>query len=311
MRHVDRSRVPTPRSLQGQPDSAGHKELTANSCRVQAFRARQQPSDPPALEFSAYKAADVTDALNTLFGGKCAYCESRYSATQPVDREHWRPKGQARQRPEDAVDSRMGYWWLAARWDNLLASCIECNRMRWQMDVSGDRGRRGKADAFPVADVRMRARTPGGERRERPLLLNPCVDDPQATLCALDGDPAALGVRADAPDPERGEVSIEIYGLNRSALVEERRRLATAIEGEIARVDELIGRLQDCRQTGDRGPRLDDVRKDIVGALGQLKVRLRDDHPYLLVARSLIAPYMTQLFGEIGLRTLLRDTRPA
>ena len=66
--------------------------------------------------FAAYKADDVREALTRLFRGKCAYCESRYAVTQPMDVEHWRPKGGVE---EEDVDGKTrlgpGYPWLAAR----------------------------------------------------------------------------------------------------------------------------------------------------------------------------------------------------
>src|SRR6266545_3401433 len=44
--------------------------------------------------YQAYRLEGVKKALEGLFHGKCAYCESRYTATQPVDVEHYRPKGE-------------------------------------------------------------------------------------------------------------------------------------------------------------------------------------------------------------------------
>jgi hypothetical protein len=41
--------------------------------------------------FGAYKLGPVKDALNATFGFKCAYCESFFGATQPLDVEHFRP----------------------------------------------------------------------------------------------------------------------------------------------------------------------------------------------------------------------------
>ncbi|MEF9674035.1 hypothetical protein QNM99_25505 [Pseudomonas sp. PCH446] len=45
-----------------------------------------------------------------------------------MDVEHYRPKGAV---SEDA--SHPGYWWVAMDWDNLLPSCIDCNRKRKQV----------------------------------------------------------------------------------------------------------------------------------------------------------------------------------
>ncbi len=66
-----------------------------------------------AFKFLAYKGADVKQSLDDVFFRKCAYCESRYETTAPVDIEHFRPKGRVK---EDKAHS--GYWWLAMSWDN-------------------------------------------------------------------------------------------------------------------------------------------------------------------------------------------------
>ena len=42
--------------------------------------------------FAAYKLDPVKEALNATFEFKCAYCESFFGATQPLDVEHYRPK---------------------------------------------------------------------------------------------------------------------------------------------------------------------------------------------------------------------------
>lgn len=145
--------------------------------------------------FSAYRADDVKRSLEALFHGKCAYCESRYATTAPIDVEHYRPKASVR---ED--DKHSGYWWLAMKWDNLLPSCIDCNRRRRHATPRIDRktgslklvaGEReptfpgvmttGKGDSFPIAGTRLTA-TSMDYRSEGALLLNPCEDEPYEHL---------------------------------------------------------------------------------------------------------------------------------
>src|SRR5688572_8642628 len=99
MRKVARTHIAAPRSLQG--DGAGPKELE----RVRDHRKDTDP-DKKSFTYAAYKGADVKSALETLFHGKCAYCETRYSASAPVDIEHYRPKGAVAEDPAHG-----GYWW--------------------------------------------------------------------------------------------------------------------------------------------------------------------------------------------------------
>src|SRR5690349_1720738 len=83
------------------------------------------PPHPPCYPFKRYRQYAVCKALDELFHGKCAYCESVYRAVDALDIEHYRPKGGV---TED--DDHPGYWWLAGVWSNLLPSCPPCNQLR-------------------------------------------------------------------------------------------------------------------------------------------------------------------------------------
>lgn len=151
-----------------------------------------------SFDFRAYKGEDVRHTLEALFHGKCAYCECRYDVGAPVDIEHFRPKNEV----EDAAGARRaGYWFFAAEWTNLLPSCIDCNRRRFQptpvsfasLRAGLERSREaafvsmktGKEACFPIGDsgVRIEAEpsTDALEKEiaaERALLLDPCRDNP-------------------------------------------------------------------------------------------------------------------------------------
>lgn len=196
------------------------------------------------FEFSLYREKAVKEALTRLFHGKCAYCESSYDATQPVDVEHWRPKGDVEE--EDGTTAGKGYYWLAAEWTNLLPSCIDCNRRRFHRIP----GRStplviGKGNAFPLRSGSRRVLAPGAERGEDPLLLHPYFDDPGAAFAA-DVDEAVLRPRAgdDGTADERGEKSIQVYALNRTELVQARRAVLHLMRQHmyvIVRLLELLG----------------------------------------------------------------------
>ncbi|MER9353633.1 hypothetical protein NKI61_10060 [Mesorhizobium sp. M0514] len=200
MRAVDRGNEPAPKGL-SKTDDIGKTEFD----RALANFALPKPD---AFEFKAYKDEEVSRRLETLFHGKCAYCESYYSSTAPVDIEHFRPKG--------AIEGQTGpgYWWLAMEWTNLLPSCIDCNRRRKQITPTSttdllsmfDRQLReakmrpvlsGKKDAFPIAGTRVLWEQPKPNgvppslAGERPLLLNPCFDKPEEHL-VFHNDPDAL-----------------------------------------------------------------------------------------------------------------------
>lgn len=147
----------------------------------------------PAFTFKAYKADDVRTRLLKDFFDKCAYCESRYATTAPVEIEHFRPKGRIK------GETHSGYWWLAMSWDNLLPACIDCNRHRKQATPTPKSGKTlaldeakgaftsslvlttGKQDAFPITGTRLAAQSLN-YAAEGALLLDPCRDDPDAHL---------------------------------------------------------------------------------------------------------------------------------
>ena len=178
---------------------------------------------------------------------KCAYCE--VNITQGMifgDVEHYRPKGRVtddRGRPVmlrargEASRPHPGYPWLAYDPTNLLPSCMGCNRPNTLL--SGERI--GKWDRFPVG--RFRARRPGEEAREKPLLLHPLFDDPAEHL-TLQLDSGVL-----LPKTKRGERTIEILGLNRDPLVQARKDVVTVVRSLVvaARTHLDNGELEEAR----------------------------------------------------------------
>jgi uncharacterized protein (TIGR02646 family) len=248
MRKVDRRAVEVPASLvphrEGRKrQSKGAIELERNTLFFEGKKPTKPNGDPiTAMSFDAYGEDSVKTALHALFHGKCAYCESSYESTAPVDVEHFRPKGRV---AED--ENHPGYWWLAADWDNLLPSCIDCNRRRRQRltgpDGSTSDASTGKQDQFPVLGHHLTDRALGIET-EQPLLIDPCRDDPARHLgYRVVSDPLlALILPQDAPDAlQRGEAAIRVHGLNRLALVQERTRLLRRLDllrTVLARLDE-------------------------------------------------------------------------
>jgi uncharacterized protein (TIGR02646 family) len=196
------------------------------------------PKPTKAPGFAAYKRQPVKDALAGLFGPKCAYCEFRYAGGAPMDVEHYRPKGGYLD--ERGVLRKPGYYWLAADWDNLLPSCIDCNRERKQVYRARDgklvKGKSGKANHFPILAGTARATAPAGIATEQPLLLDPCRDRPELHLHFLaDGfvEPALTPEETARP---RGKATIQVYGLAREGLVGDRRERALLIKAAMQAV---------------------------------------------------------------------------
>ena len=230
MRRVDRGTAPPPTAL-AKPNRAGTTEFDRAK-----LHSENTAADKGAFKFAVYRDDEVKQRLEALFFGKCAYCESFFAAVGPVDIEHYRPKGAVAEHPGHG-----GYWWLAMAWDNLLPSCIDCNRKRkqaipaatislvdlYRFGLAPGSGQSGKKDSFPIAGV-YAAKDGDDLAGEHPLLLNPCRDYPDEHLSFDFGSGVSLALylaHGTAGPSVRGATSIQVYGLNRLALVQARTRL--------------------------------------------------------------------------------------
>ncbi len=285
-------------------------------------------------------------SLEALFHGKCAYCESRYDLNAPVDIEHFRPKGGVE------GTNHPGYWWLAAEWTNLLPSCIDCNRRRYQQTPepfaslsSGlDTGRplgfvavkTGKETSFPISanGIRITAEPALGTLEaaiaaEQSLLLDPCRDDPNQHLTYLIDRREPLGIVYPAGSSQivlpplagpadatsrienaarlagasvRGAVSIQVYGLNRLALVQERTRLLRKLEflGELviemsSAADELEGIAVAARHESARIKAIGRLRASVNRALAEIRSLGAPNAPFSEMVKAWIAVFRADM----------------
>src|SRR5882762_10197916 len=213
---VDRTAVPEPPSLKAKDEHG-----TTETDRAVTYYTVNW--DGKQYEFKRYKSDDVKEALEQLFHGKCAYCESSYGHISPDDIEHWRPKGGVVL--ADGTKRKRGYYWLAATWSNLLPSCIHCNRKSRQEDARDPANEQsGKQNLFPVLDEAQRwtEYNQQNQNGESALLLNPCVDHPEEFINV--NDIAIICEKHPPPGLEnhRAKASIDVFGLNRRLLVNER-----------------------------------------------------------------------------------------
>jgi uncharacterized protein (TIGR02646 family) len=151
-----------------------------------------------------YGAVSVKKALRKAQHDKCAFCESKIAHIAYGDVEHFRPKAGVVQQDGDTLE-RPGYYWLAYEWTNLLFCCQLCNQ-------------RFKRNLFPLRDPGKRARSHQDTiTGEEPLLIDPSAVDP-ATHIGWKGEyPEAM------PGSAEGETTIEMLGLRREELAEQRR----------------------------------------------------------------------------------------
>lgn len=287
MIRADRSTVPAPESLSRPAQSGPNQGKTEEQVIIERYTEYLHAADHDAkfsFPFSAYKNQDVKLALGQLFHGKCAYCESRYAGTQPMDVEHFRPKGGVTD--VDAQGNPVlaeGYPWLAARWTNLLPSCIDCNRPRIQHDaLTGLDETLGKANQFPVVGPRLQPPVPGGgvsSVMDEALIIDPTLDDPlQHLVFRPDGIVTATS--------EKGRQSIRVYALNRAELVFERLGLARLIEQRLTIIEALATIVAD--PALPEGLRLD--LQDLVShEIDALMALTEPGRPFSAMARQIIA----------------------
>ena len=105
------------------------------------------------------------------------------------------------------------------------------------MSANGQRIKTGKKDKFPVADEKSRAKMPSDEKYEKPLLLDPCKDDPAKHLEFT--EEGLVRPKRGGKYALRAEQSISVYGLQRRQLVDPRKDHATLVLAQIKRVKEL------------------------------------------------------------------------
>lgn len=327
---------------------------------IEKLTARIKPKLKAFGNFKVYKEDQLVAKLKEVFHEKCAYCESSFAHVSPADIEHFRPKSAVQiaedTKSDEALEFKPGYYWLAADWDNLLLSCIDCNRRRYQA-TAGEEGpvASGKSTIFPLSDegVRVRdhetwqttvrrriqnrslppAEDPIAREEQHRLLLDPCRDRPEEHLAfeleyrAAEeaGAPEMLeAVLAVARSP-RGSTSINVYGLNRTALVLERKREALELQNDFfalivatkgyfrmrkmeAGLRSLEKQLTNIPSQGTRTELLqltttllDDAAKaqqqaltEIEQAIAFIRSKLAPDRPYLAMKRAIIEKEILQ-----------------
>lgn len=247
------------------------------------------PGTRDGFDFKAYSHSDVKTALSKMTGGNCAYCEADYDATAPVDVEHYRPKAAVE---TDVGLMKPGYWWLAASWDNLLPSCIRCNRKERVPLFDGSELVVGKGNRFPLDDEDSRAHEVGGEVNETPLLIDPCREDPadfirfedkegKCIAVPIEQDPTTLSAR-------RARASIDIYGLNRAGLVQDRSRYMARAKLLLAQFERAVRRLN--RLSPEDDENRSDAELDIAEHLDSLAELISGEDRFTGVLGAIIRP---------------------
>lgn len=155
-------------------------------------KARLAREDGRPIEFRDHDL--VKPELADMQHNKCCYCEKREEQAKYRDVEHYRPKST--------------YWWLAWTWENLLFSCIDCNREH-------------KRDQFPLLpddQALLAEQLPPGE--ERPLIIDPSRDDPMPHIEFRRETVQKIERWRPYGLTDRGRTTIQACGLDRPGLID-------------------------------------------------------------------------------------------
>lgn len=208
MIRIDRSTAEAPEVLRS-------KEATQSLKRAADFFASETRADQQRqFEFNEELLFDqaVTRPLTDLFANRCAFCSRSQMDASELDLRAHRLRPPQNAVGRDGSTSRRHYWWLAYQWSNLYLACVEC--------------RIAQGAKFPVEGKHARVGTADGLANERPLLIDPCLEDPEAHLVYLDSGEV---VAADS----RGTATIETFELNRPALQEDRAAMRSAVRVQL------------------------------------------------------------------------------
>lgn len=219
---------------------------------------KEKSQGKPKIKSTIYAGQkDYYSALDGLFRGRCAYCETEIYRSSFGDVDHFRPKGNVREYPNGAAaraaingydEEHPGYYWLAYEPTNLVLACDLCNRPNKKR--SGNRTI-GKHDFFPL-ETAFRAARPGEEINEAPLLVNPILEDPEIHL--LLDETGVLAAKT-----ARGQMCIDLLGLNDRDLPHARRRRYKEVRdlmgklfgefgsGDNARAEETLARIKEIK----------------------------------------------------------------
>ena len=221
----------------------------------------------------------IATPLLQLFHSKCAFCETPvprpietedFASSILIDRgdplsssfsevHHFRPKINAMNL--QGVISPNHYWWLAYEWSNLYLSCGECSSQ--------------KGTRFPIqAASRAAPESPiKALAKERPLLLDPCADQPEEHLVFLpNGNVVSETVQ--------GVTTIDVFGLNRTQLVRKRSTIYEQLEFAYASKIVELGR--------------DGIRND-KSLRHELSENLLPHQPYTALRRQFIKQWLHEI----------------
>ena len=215
MIRIDRYRLARPSVFDSEPLQVEFDRLTARHTSSEMTKqVRFKSKSSGTLDFKA----DVRPVLSELSHWKCAYCESLLpteDSGRTVDR--FRPESNALDLARNASEEH--YWWLKYTWENLVPACTSCTSLKGtNFPVTGPRLPVPDPVLFPTERF-----TDASYPTDENLIVDPFLDLPHEHFkFGRDGRVAALS--------EAGATTINLLGLERATLNEQRREAIDEVE---------------------------------------------------------------------------------
>lgn len=212
MQYVDRGTEPPPKILTG----SVAKMLRGNLLHFMEDSADRRSQRSPPSGSLDFRQGGMQEALNRLFKGRCAFCES----ISETNAWQFRATGEAQPYAKSEY-AHLYYCWLELAWQNFYPICLSCTpKERGYFPVIGSRGDIPDLDSF-----RRYARNDNGlwppasyPPRESPLLIDPCQDRNIYKYISIGMDGM---IRSGT---KRGVATIEHFNLNAEKLIDARRK---------------------------------------------------------------------------------------
>lgn len=221
------------------------KKILNEIKRVKDFFLNTPKAKKPKNLFSFYSTEKdfYKTELIDMFRQRCAYCESIVTIGSRGDIEHFRPKGEFVTKEGKTIEP--GYYWLAADWDNLYLSCINCNQnTTFKIIDSKDPTKfiekpSGKMNQFALRDENGRLKNQDQKiHDEEPyrLLIDPCRDKPE-TMLEFTKDGIVRAKAENGIENDMALYSIDVYALQRERLVGIRKKKYLEIMDKIVTIN--------------------------------------------------------------------------
>ncbi|OSZ79040.1 hypothetical protein CAP35_12555 [Chitinophagaceae bacterium IBVUCB1] len=179
-----------------------------------------------------YGHDDVRVALDKIYHGKCAYCETRIEPVATPQVDHYRPVNTyTGEYPPGQRQNHRGYYWLGYEWTNLVLSCPACNgtkSSKFHLSNPANRVTEAPALVAYLPNYPEHLASSASFSVEDPLLINPERKNPDIHLAVN-----YYGLLEPINDSPYGQATIDICDLNWDKLYENRLAVMSKIIDEI------------------------------------------------------------------------------